>query len=117
MKRSDMTIKTGAVISLGNGSAYSTSRRQKISSRSSIESKLVNVNGVTTLILCTRYFLNAHIYDVTNNIVHEDSKNKLLLQKSSKIYIGKRTNHTSIKYFFVIDNIEANELTIKYCPT
>ena len=60
----DMKIKTGDAISLGNGSAYSTSRRQKISSRSSIESKLVNVNDVMTLIVCTRYFLDAHVYDV-----------------------------------------------------
>ena len=113
----DMKIKTGDAISLGNGSAYSTSRRQKISSRSSIESKLVNVNDVMTLIVCTRYFLDAHVYDVTKNIVHKDSKNKILLQKNSKISIGKRTNHTSIRYFFVIDNIEANELTMKYRPT
>ena len=37
--------------------------------------------------------------------------------KKSNASSGKRTRHINIRYFFVADRIEANELTVEYCPT
>ena len=39
------------------------------------------------------------------------------MAKNGKASSGKRTKHINIRYFFVADRIDSNELTIEYCPT
>ena len=41
----------------------------------------------------------------------------MLLAKNGKASSGKRTKHINIRYFFVADRINSNELTVEYCPT
>ncbi len=53
----DMRSHTGGVLSMGRGAVYSTSTRQKLTTRSSTEGELVGVNDVMPQILWTRYFL------------------------------------------------------------
>ncbi|KAG7358248.1 hypothetical protein IV203_014835 [Nitzschia inconspicua] len=53
----DMRCHTGATMTLGKGSVYSMSTRQKINTRSSTEAELVGVNNAMSIILWTRHFL------------------------------------------------------------
>ena len=40
-----------------------------------------------------------------------------MLEKNGKKSSSKRTNHISIRYYFITDRVKADELNIKYCPT
>jgi precorrin-2 methylase len=60
---------TGGNMTLGKGSVYGTSTRQKINTHSSTEAELVSVNDVMPQVLWTQYFLSAQGYDMTENIV------------------------------------------------
>jgi hypothetical protein len=41
----------------------------------------------------------------------------MLLERNGRRSSSKRTCHINIRYYFVTDRIEANEVTVEYCPT
>ena len=65
-------------MSLGKGSAYSTSTCNKINTKSSTKAELVAVNDVMPLILWTQYFLEAQGYEVHENKVFQDNQSTIL---------------------------------------
>jgi hypothetical protein len=113
----DMRSHTGVIMSLGKGTAYSMSTRQKINTKSSTEAELVGVDDAMSSIVWTRNFLQAQGYNVTDNIVYQDNQSAMLLEKNGQASSGKRTRHIDIRYFFIKDRIANNELRIEYCPT
>ena len=54
----------GAMMSLGGGAVISSSRKQKINTKSSTESELVALEDALTTILWTLYFIEAQGYSV-----------------------------------------------------
>ena len=56
-------------------------------------------------------------YDVADNVVCQDNKSAILLEKNGRASTGKRSGHINVRYFFVTDRIEKNELTVEHCPT
>ncbi len=56
----DMKSHTGETMTMGKGSVYSTSTRQKLNTKSSTEAELVGVDNVMPMIVWTKYFLEAH---------------------------------------------------------
>ena len=108
---------TGGVLSLGKGAVYGTSTRHRLNSRSSTESELIAVADVMPQVLWSRYYLEAQGYDVTDNVVFQDNKSAILLEKNGRASSSKRTRHINIRYFFVKDRIAAGELSVEFCPT
>jgi hypothetical protein len=113
----DMKSHTGGTLSLGKGSVYSASTRQKLNTKSSTEAELVGVDDVMPLILWTRYFLDAQGYDVKENKVFQDNQSAMLLEKNGRRSSSRRTRHINIRYFFVTDRIQSKEVAVEYCPT
>ena len=113
----DMRSHTGGTFSMGKGSIFSTSTRQKLNTKSSTEAELVGVDDMMPLVLWTREFLKAQGYPISDNVVYQDNKSAILLENNGKISSGKRTRHLNIRYYFVTDRINNNELKIEYCPT
>ncbi len=62
----DMPSHTGGVMSMGAGAVYSSSQKQKMNTKSSIEAELVGANGILPQVLWTRYFLKAQGYGTKN---------------------------------------------------
>jgi hypothetical protein len=113
----DMKSHTGGTMSMGKGSVYSTSTRQKLNTKSSTEAELVAVDDCMPQVLWTRHFLKAQGYEVRESIIYQDNESAELLEKNGKRSSGKRTRHINIRYFFVADRVAAGEVTIKRCPT
>jgi hypothetical protein len=112
-----MKSHTGATMTLGKGSVYSASTRQKLNTRSSTEAELVGVDDLMPQILWTRHFLEAQGYDVHENTVYQDNQSTMLLENNGRASSSKRTRHINIRYFFVTDRIKENEMRVEYCPT
>ena len=68
-------------------------------------------------ILWTKYFLEAQGYKVRENILYQDNKSTILLLNNGKASSRKRTRAINIRYFFLHDQQEKGNITIKYCPT
>lgn len=113
----DMRSHTGGTMSLGKGSIYSTSTRQKLTTKSSTEAELVAVADVMPQVLWTRYFLEAQGYAVKTSTIYQDNQSAILLEKNGKASSGKRTRHINIRYFFVADRVANKEVAVEYCPT
>jgi hypothetical protein len=113
----DMRSHTGGTMSLGKGSVYSTSVRQKLTTKSSTEAELVGVDDVMPMILWTRQFLEGQGYTIQDNIVFQDNQSAMLLENNGQRSSTKRTRHLKIRYFFVTDKIKSKEMSVEYCPT
>eukprot|EP00804_Cyclotella_cryptica_P010070 CCRYP_018045-RC/>CCRYP_018045-RC protein AED:0.60 eAED:-0.09 QI:0/0/0/1/0/0/3/0/425 len=108
---------TGAMMTLGGGAAISISRKQKTNARSSTEAELIGVYDALPSILHARYFLEALGYKVNQNVVYQDNKSSITLEKHGRAIGSKRTKHIKVRYFFIKDVIEQGEVEIEHCPT
>jgi hypothetical protein len=113
----DMKSHTGATLTLGKGSVYSASTKQKLNSKSSTEAELIAVSDAIGQVLWTKYFLEAQGLKVNENMVLQDNKSAMLLEKNGKLSSSKKTRHINIRYFFVQDRISNGDLAVDYCPT
>ena len=101
----------------GRGFPINSSTKQKLKTQSSTESELVAVDDMMPIVLWTRYFLMAQGYRVTENLLLQDNKSSMLLERNGKASSGKRTRHINIRYFFITDRVNMKEVEIKWCPT
>jgi hypothetical protein len=104
-------------MSLGKGSPISLSRKQKLNTKSSTEAEVVGVDDAMPLVIWMRNFMEGQGYTVNDNIVYQDNKSAMLLEKNGRASSSHRTRHINIRYFFVSDRVKNGELSIEYCPT
>jgi hypothetical protein len=69
------------------------------------------------IILWTCYFLLSQGYGVIENLLLQDNKYLILLERNGKASNGKHTRHINIHYFFITDQVNIKELAINWCPT
>src|SRR5210317_2246398 len=117
MVHPDYKSHTGGIMTYGRGAPITMSRKQRLNTRSSIEAKLVGVNDVSTMILWTKLFLKVQGYGIRKNILAEDNKSTILLEKNGKKSSSQHTRAINIRYFFITDQVEQGNITIEYCPT
>jgi hypothetical protein len=96
----DFKSHTGGMMTMGGGAVQSISRKQKLNTRSSTEAELVGADDAATLILWTRLFMQEQGYDVDKNILFQDNKSAILLEKNGKKSSGSRTRALNILFFF-----------------
>ena len=113
----DLRSHTGATMSLGKGSVYSISRKQKLNTRSSTEAELVGVDDGITLVLWTRLFLLSQGFAVSDNVVYQDNQSAMRLEGNGRSSCGRQTRHFATRYFYVTGRIREKELRVEYCPT
>jgi hypothetical protein len=52
-----------------------------------------------------------------NNVLFQDNKSSILLEKNGKASSSKRTKHINIQYFFITDRVSKEEVSVVWCPT
>ena len=68
-------------------------------------------------ILRTRLFMKAQRIKVLDNILYQDNKSAILLEKNGWASSSKQTKHIEIRYYYVADCIEKGDLSVVWCPT
>ena len=76
----DMKGQTGATLTMGHGSIYSNSLKQKLVACSSTEAELIGVHDILLQILWTRNFLISQGYPVQESVVYQDNMSTILLE-------------------------------------
>lgn len=112
-----MKGQTGGSFSMGNGSIYSTSTKQKLVSRSSTESELIGVHDVLPQLLWTRNFLKAQGCEVNDVQLYQDNTSAILLERNGRASSSKRTRHMDIRYFFITEQVNNKTISLVHCPT
>jgi hypothetical protein len=114
----NMRGHSGGGLSLGQGFPIVSSTKQKLNTRSSTDTKIVVADDFMPAICWTRYFMNAQGYCVKDNILFQDNKSSILLEKNGKASSSKRTTHINIWYFFITDRVsKEEEVSVIWCPT
>jgi hypothetical protein len=113
----DMKSHTGGTLSLGKGSIYSTSSKQKLVTRSSTEAEVVGVHDVMPQMIWTAHFLDGQGMNVDESILYQDNTSSILLEKNGRSSSTKRTRHMNIRYFFIKDQVDSKRVKIEHCPT
>ena len=102
---------------MGRGFPIAGSTKQKLNSRSSMETEIVGVNNFMPAIYWTKYFLKAQGYNVQENSLHQDNKSSIIFEKNGKASSSKRTKHINIWYFFIANRVAKVKVSIFWCPT
>ena len=110
----NMRSHTGGGLTMGRGFPLVNSTKQKLNTRSS---ELFSVDDMMPIVVWSRYFLMAQGYGVTQNILLQDNKSSILLEKNGRASSGKRTRHINIRYYFITDRINMKEIEVEWCPT
>ena len=113
----DFKSHTGAVMTMGQGGMINISRKQKLNTKSSTDAELVGADDAAVMILWTKLFMEAQGYEIEENILYQDNKSAILLETNGRKSAGKRSRALNIRYFFLTDQAEKGNLSIKYCPT
>ena len=113
----DLKGHTGATMSMGQGSVYSTSIKQKLNTKSSTESELVGIDEVLPQVLWTNYFLKEQGYDIQDTVVYQDNKITILLEKNGQLSSSKCTKHIQARYYFIKQCIDRKQVSVQHCPT
>jgi len=99
----DMRSHSGIIMTLGKGVAYSTSCKQKLNTKSSMEAELVAIDNAMGQVLWTRHFLAAKGLHVPMTNIFQDNKSTILLAENGSTSSDKRTRHLDIRYYFLTD--------------
>jgi hypothetical protein len=102
---------------MGRGFPITVSTKQKLTVKISTEGELVGVDDMMPIILWTRQFLMEQGYGIVENLLLQDNKSSILLERNGKASSGKRTRHINIRYFFITDRVNMKEVSIEWCPT
>ena len=99
----DMRSHSGIIMTVGKGTAYSASSKQKLNTKSSTEAELVAIDNSMGQILWSRHFLAAEGEHVSTTTIYQDNKSNIFLAKNKKTSSSKRTKHLNIRHFFMTE--------------
>jgi hypothetical protein len=92
----DMKSHTGGTMSMEKGSIYSTSTKQKLVTRSSIEAKIIGVHDVMPQLIWTTQFLDGQGVNIDESILYQDNTSSILIEKNGRSSRTKCTRHMNI---------------------
>ena len=100
----------GAIFTLGKGAISSYSRKMKMNTRSSTETKLLGADMFMPEMLWSLRFIQAQGYDAECVGLHQDNISAQLLIKNGKMLSGRKTKHIKAKFFFLKDRVDKGEI-------
>ena len=80
----NMRGQSGGGLSMGRGFPIVSSTKQKLNTRSSTETEVAGADDFMPAICWTRCFVQAQGCDVADNILCQDNKSAMLLEKNGK---------------------------------
>jgi hypothetical protein len=93
--------------------------RRSLAYLASLSSIGIYHNFATTVCcnLARALFMEAQGFEITHNILYQDNKSAILLEKNGKRSSSKRTRALNIRYFFLTDQVAKGNLQIEYEST
>ena len=113
----DCRSHTGGCISFGWGVLLTKCQKQKLNVKSSTEGEIVGVSDFLPNMIWCRMFLSAQGISLKENILYQDNKSAILIEKNGKRSSGKNTKHMDNRYFWIKDRINSEKIQVEYCPT
>lgn len=94
---------TGGCVVMGDGVMHSSSRKQKINSKSSTETELIGASEYLPYALWLIHFFREQGYEIRTKKILQDNESTMKLLKNGRNSAGQQSRHISIRYFWVVD--------------
>ena len=94
----------------------SMSRKQKLNTKSSTTAELVGADDATHNDVMDQLFMEEQGYKIEDNVLYQDNKSAILLEKNGRKSMGKQSCALNVRYFFISDQLNQGNLNVKYCP-
>jgi hypothetical protein len=107
---------TGVILSIGSGTFYAQSSKQKIVTKSSTEAELVAISDGLGYAIWARNFLLYQGYPTGPIQLYEDNMSTITLAEKGWSSSG-RTRHVDIRYYWIKEKIDTKEVKISHMPT
>jgi hypothetical protein len=101
--RPNLRGHAGRGLSLGRGFPVVGSTKHKLNTRSSAEAELVGADDFMPAICWTRCFMEAQGHNIEDDVLCQDNKSSILLEKNGEASSSKRKKHVNVRFFFVTD--------------
>ena len=101
---------TGAMMAMGKGALVNIARKHKLNTGSSTEAKLVSIADVLGMMMCCDYFMKAQGYAIENNILYQDNKSTILLEKNGRTSAGKNSKQIKNSFFLIGDKVALGDI-------
>ena len=62
-------------------------------------------------------FMEAQGYEVGSNVIFQDNKSAILLERNGRNSCTGNSRHVAVRYFFIKDRIDKGEVRVEYLPT
>ena len=108
---------SGLFVTQGKGAMISVSKKLGLVTNSSTETEIVSTGERMPKCTWFRYFRIEQGEPIKEDILMQDNKSCMLLQKNGQFSVGKGSKHIHIRYFFTTDKIDKRKLKLLYCPT
>jgi hypothetical protein len=79
--------------------------------------EIVRADDFTPEICWTWHFMKAQGYGIKDNVLFQDNKSSVLLEKNGKDLSSKHTKNINIRYFFITNRVSKEEVSVVWCPT
>ena len=112
-----MKSQTGGAMSMGIGVVHAKCGKQKLTVKSSTESELVGVSEYIPYFIWLLYFMHEQGYTVEDSKLFQDNQSTILMLKNGRNSCTGNSRHINIRYFFVKDRIDNEEVKVEYCPS
>lgn len=113
----DMKGHTGGVISMGRGTVIHHCSKQKLNAKSSTETEVIGVSDVLPYTVWAMYFMREQGYTMARSVFHQDNNSAIRMITNGKASCSSRSRHIHIRYFFVKDIFERENIQVQHCPT
>lgn len=114
---SDAKGHSGLYVTQGKGAMINVSKKLGVVTTSSTETEIVSTGERLPKCTWFRYFRLAQGEEEKEDILLQDNKSAITLQKRWPYSTRKGSKHIHVRYFFAVDKITNKELKILYCPT
>ena len=94
-----------------------SSTKKKLNTRRLTETELVGADDFMPEICWTQYFLKAQGYRILDNVLFQDNKRSILLEKNGKASSSKLTKHINIRYLFITNRVAQGNVSLVWCLT
>ncbi len=93
------------------------STKQKLNTKSSTEAELVGASDYLPSTIWAKNFLSAQGYELDENLFQQDNMSAIRLEKNGRASAGQKSRHINIRYFWIMDRLESEGITVEHCPT
>jgi hypothetical protein len=112
----DRKSQTGIVVKVGQATLLAKTGKQKIVTKSSTEAEIVAACEAVSSAHFIKALMDELHFENSGIIVHQDNMSTITMIKNNRP-TSQRTKHIDIKFFFLRDRSDTNDISVIYTPT